>query len=151
MLKCDASRIRTEKTYYNDHHQKPEVIKHCEGYIENLKKLQKQMKVWKVLSEKDEKEYMKRREWSPYKSVMSVGERCLINNIPVFAHHVDDQGGWEKKPTFHPTFVPVPKPTLDEWSCQYKHGYEEYKCNLELREYGQDKIIYHSGDNPSSL
>jgi len=39
MIKCKASRCDTNKTYYNDHHQKPEVIKHRTQYIQDVKRL----------------------------------------------------------------------------------------------------------------
>ena len=68
-------------------------MKHQEGYIKNLKKLQKRMEVWKNLTEKEEKEYLLRHEWSPYKNAMPVGKRYVVNDNVMFAHHMDDQDG----------------------------------------------------------
>ena len=93
---------------------------------------------------------MKRREWSPFKVVMPVGEKCCVDGKTVYVHHVDDQGGWEHQATLHPKFIPGPKPKKYKWECEWKHSYENCKCHLELREYGQDESIYYSGDNPSS-
>ena len=150
MKKCEASRTDTQKTYYNDHHQKPDVIAHRHSYISNLRKLQKRMRVWKILSEVEEKKYLEKREWSPYKLAMAIGERCEVDGKIVYAHHIDDQGGWQNYAVLHPNFVPGPKPPEDEWKCEWKHDYARCKCHLELREYGQDESTYHSGDNPSS-
>ena len=50
----------------------------------------------------------------------------------------------------HSLFKPGIKSTVDNWKCEFKHTYSQCKCHLELREYGQDEIIYHSGDNPAS-
>ena len=95
MRKCNATRTDTNKTYYNDHHQKPEVISHRHEYITKLRKLQKRMRLWKVLLEAEQSRYMQKREWSPYKEAMPVGEQCKLEGKVVYAHHIDDQGGWE--------------------------------------------------------
>ena len=108
------------------------------------------MKVWKNLTEEEEEQCTILCEWSPCKNAMPVGERCVVNNKVMFAHHMDDQDGWEKNPSFHPLFSPGPKPAIEQWNCEFKHEYEKCKCHLELREHGQDESVYHSGDNPSS-
>ena len=45
MNKCKAGRCSTKKTYYNDQHQKSDVIKSRVQYIETLERLQKRMRV----------------------------------------------------------------------------------------------------------
>ena len=56
----------SNKTYYNDHHQHPEVIEHRDNvYIAWIKKLQKRMKVWKWLTEDEEEEYFKKKRMVP--------------------------------------------------------------------------------------
>ena len=81
---------------------------------------------------------------------MAIGERCEVDGKIVYAHHIDDQGGWQNYAVLHPNFVPGPKPPEDEWKREWKHDYARCKCHLELREYGQDESTYNSGDNTSS-
>ena len=50
MKKCKSGRCNTKKTYYNDQHQKADVIKSRVQYIETLERLQKIMRVWVILS-----------------------------------------------------------------------------------------------------
>ena len=35
------------------------------------------MRVQKVLTFDQEQEYLKKREWSPYKAAMAIGEQCI--------------------------------------------------------------------------
>jgi len=38
---------------------------------------------------------------------MPIGERCVLpQNQIVYAHYIDDQGGWELHAQLHPLFVP---------------------------------------------
>ena len=114
MKKCGGGRMDSKKTYYNDHHQNPEVIEHREKYIGTIKKLQKRMRVWKLLTEDEEEEYLKKREWSPLKEAMPVGEKVEVDGKIVFVHHIDDQEGWFKDAQLHPLFKPGKKPNSDE-------------------------------------
>ena len=150
MKKCGGGRMDTKKTYYNDHHQDTEVIKHREVYIATIKRLQRRIRVWKLLSEEEEAKYLLKREWSPLKDVMPLGERIELDGKVIFAHHIDDQEGWNRDAQLHPLFKAGEKPNVQDWKCDFKHTYENCKCYLELREYGQDESIYHSGDNPES-
>ena len=50
MKKCKAERCGTKKTYYNDQHQKPDVISHRDEYIKMLESLRYRMRVWVILS-----------------------------------------------------------------------------------------------------
>ena len=50
MIKCNATRMGTQKTYYNDHHENPEVIEYRLNYILTIRKLQKRMRVWVKIS-----------------------------------------------------------------------------------------------------
>ena len=84
------------------------------------------------------------------KEVMRVGERVEIDGKVVYVHHIDDQEGWFKDAQLHPLFKPGEKPSAEDWKCEYKHTYEQCKCHQEIREYGQDESIYHSGDVPDS-
>jgi len=54
----------TEKTYYNEHHENPEVITYQKDNIVILKKLQRRMRVWKVMSDNEEKNYLIKRNCS---------------------------------------------------------------------------------------
>ena len=150
MIKCKAGRCDTKKIYYNDQHQKKEVIEHRELYIETLCRLDRRMRVWVILSKDEEEEYLKCREKSPFPTAMPLGEEVVINSIPKYVHHMDNQGGWEDNPVLHPLFQPGPKPPEEDWKCSIGHSYDLCDCHLELREYGQDESIYRSGDHPSS-
>ena len=150
MKKVGAGRMDTKKTYYNDRHQDSVVIKHRNVYINTLKKLQKRMKVWKVLSESEEEKYLKTRDWSPLKDIMPISEKVNVDSKVLYVHHIDDQEGWYKDAQLHPLFKPGKKPSIQDWRCEFKHAFEVCKCHLELREYGQDESVYNSGDNPSS-
>merc|ERR1711972_639534 len=77
MKKCGGSRMDTKKSYYNDQHQDPEVVRYRQKYIESIMELKKRMKVWHLLSEKEEEKYMKTREWFPMKDVMPIGGNAL--------------------------------------------------------------------------
>ena len=83
------------------------------------------------------------------KEVMPVGEKVEIDGKVVYIHHIDDQEGWFKDAQLHPLFKPGEKPSSDDWKCEFKHTYKDCKCHLEIREYGQDESIYHSGDVPA--
>ena len=83
------------------------------------------MKVWKLLSEDEENEYLKKREWSPLKEAMPVGEKVEVDGKIVFIHHIDDQEGWFRDAQLHPLFKPGEKPSADEWKCDFKHTYEQ--------------------------
>ena len=93
---------------------------------------------------------MLRRKWLPFKDVMAEGEKCEVEGVTVYVHHMDDQEGWKKEAVLHPLFKVGVKSHVDDWRCEFKHEYDTCKCHLELREYGQDESVYHSGDNPSS-
>ena len=93
---------------------------------------------------------MLRRQWSPFKDVMAEGEKCEVEGVTVYVHHMDDQEGWNKEAVLHPLFKVGVKSHVDDWRCEFKHEYDTCKCHLQLREYGQDESVYHSGDNPSS-
>jgi len=108
------------------------------------------MRLWKVISEDEEKKYLIKRNWSPMKDIMPVGENFTIGDSVVFVHHINNQEGWWKDATLHPSYTPGTKPAEGEWKCDFKHTYKNCKCHLELREYGQDDSVYNSGDNPSS-
>ena len=142
--------MSTKKTYYNDHHENPEVIAYRLKYIKTLKELYTRMRVWKILSEKEELEYLLCREWSPVKEVMPMGEEVTIDGRKCFVHHIDDQEGWRKDAVLHPLFTPGEKPLPEDWTCNFNHSYENCMCHCKLREYGQDESTYHSGDNPTS-
>lgn len=93
MKKCCCHRMGTEKHYYNYHHDNPEVITYRKDYIATLKKLQRRMQVWKVISDDEEKNYLIKCNWSPMKDIMPVGEKFTIDDSVVFVHHIDDQEG----------------------------------------------------------
>ena len=149
MLKCNAGRCDTKKTYYNDHHQHPDVIAHRLQYISVLKQLQRRMRVWVVISASEEARYRLLRSKSSFPDVMPDGEELIVNEVTVFVHHMDDQDRWGDHPVLHPLFEPGDKPPKEEWSCDFGHDYEKCLCHLELREYGQDESVYRSGDHPS--
>ena len=77
---------------------------------------------------------------------MALGERVELDGKVVYVHHINDQEDWNKNAQLHPLFKPGIKHTVENWKCDYS----QYKCHLELREYGQDESIYHSGDNLAS-
>ena len=108
------------------------------------------MRIWVVLYNKKEESYLGCRSKSPYPAAIPLGEKVMIDNIPKYAHHMDDQGGREDNPVLHPLFEPQPKPQEEEWKCAVGHCYAKCLCHLEVREYGQDESIYRSGDHPSS-
>ena len=93
------------------------------------------MRVWKILSEAEEKN-LEEREWSPYKLAMPIGEQCEVDGNKVYTHHIDNQGGWENNTVLYPNFVPDLKPSENEWLCEWKHEYAHCKFHLEVREYG---------------
>ena len=150
MQNCDAMRMGSQKTYYNDHHENPEVIVYRINYIKILRKLQMRMKVWRIISEQEEEKYKTMRQWASFESAMPVGEEVIIDGVQKFVHHMDDQEKWSKDPVFHPSFEPGNKQTEDKWTCSFNHSYLKCKCHLELREYGQDESVYHSGDHPAT-
>ena len=114
MNKCGAGRTDCKKTYYNDHHQHPVVISFRKKYISLLEKLQRRMRVWKILSEQEENIYLEKRNLSPFKCVMHIGESVMIDDLNYYIHHIDDQEGWEKNPKFHPNFTPGIKPNEEK-------------------------------------
>ena len=52
------------------------------------------MRVWVILSKEEEDNYLKARSKSPYPTSMAVGEEVMIDDIPTYVHHMDDQGSW---------------------------------------------------------
>ena len=74
MLKCSAGRRDTKKTYYNNQHQNKEVLAHRDKYIETLRRLQRRMRVWVLLSSEEEAAYVERRRQSPVPDAMSLGK-----------------------------------------------------------------------------
>ena len=106
MKKCKAEQCGTKKTYYNDQHQKPDVIAHRDEYIKMLESLRYRMRVWVILSAAEEAKYLEFRWKSPLLAVMPVGEEITIDGIVKYVHHIDDHGGWEADPVFHPHFKP---------------------------------------------
>ena len=58
MKNCKAGKCNTKKTYYNDQHQKSDVIKSRVQYIETLERLQKRLRVWVVLSKVEQDNYL---------------------------------------------------------------------------------------------
>ena len=146
MLGCA---LRYQKTYYNDQHQKKEVIAHREEYIHTLQRLHWQMRVWVILSAKEEATYVERRQQSSVPDTMPLGEEVIVVGKQLFVRHTDDQEGWEASPVLHPKFEPGKKPTKEDWHCDFGHDYEGCRCHLEAREYGQDESVYRSGDHPS--
>ena len=84
------------------------------------------MRIWVVLSNNEEERYLECRSKSPYPAAMPLGEKVMIDNIPKYVHHMDDQGGWEYNPVLHPLFEPQPKPQEEEWKCAVGHCYA--KC-----------------------
>ena len=93
-----------KKTYYNDHHQHPVVISFRKYYILFIEKLQRRMRVWKILSEQEEDIYLEKGNLLPFKCVMPIEESVIINGLNYYIHHIYDQEGWEKNPQFHPNF-----------------------------------------------
>ena len=149
MKKCHARLMGTGKCYYNDQHQKVEVITHREEYIKTINLLQKRMRVWVVLSKADEDRYLGVRQMSSCPEAMPVGKGVVIDDVKKYVHHMDDQGCWADKPVLHPLFKPSTFPKEDKWVCEFGHSHATCRCHLELREYGQDESIYRSGDHPS--
>ena len=46
------------------------------------------------MSFEQEQAYLKKREWSPYKAAMPIGEQCVNSDSKiVYAHYIDDQAG----------------------------------------------------------
>ena len=91
MLKCSVARCDNKKTYYNDHHQKKEVIAHRKEYNETLTRLQQQMRAWVLLSSDEEAAYVERRRQSPDPDIIPLGEELIVDGKQVFVHHMDDQ------------------------------------------------------------
>ena len=91
MIKCGANRCGTEKTYYNNQHQSPEVLLYRKAFLSKLRCLQRRMKVWVILSVKEESKYIKFRESSLFPEAMAVGEEVVIDNQKQYTHHMDDQ------------------------------------------------------------
>ena len=80
--------------------------------------------------------------------MLPIGELVSIEGEEFTVRHMDDKDGWEKQSSLHPSFTPGMKPVLGEWACDI-HNYEECKCHLELREYGQDESIFCTGETSS--
>jgi hypothetical protein len=123
MMKCNAGRMGTGKTYYNDQHQKKEGIEHSEEYIRTLTWLHRRMRVWVVLSREEDK-YLKIRGKSALPEAMPIGKELVIDNVQKCVHHMDDQEGWEDHPVLHPLFKPRGKLIEGEWECEFGHSYE---------------------------
>ena len=87
-----------------------DVLKHRDENLATLTKRQRRMRVWIILSKKEEDNYLKARSKSSYLTSMPVGEEVMINDTPTYVHHIDDQGSWKNDPILHPQFIPVPKP-----------------------------------------
>ena len=43
-----------------------------------------------MLSEEEEAKYLLKREWSPLKDMMPLGERIELDGKVILAHHIDD-------------------------------------------------------------
>ena len=148
MHKCNAGRISNDKTYFNDHHNHPEVILYRNNLFRELLLLFRRMRVWYLATSKEQQLYMAGRELSEAKAMLPIGELVSIEGEEFTVHHMDDKDGWEEQPSLHPSFTPCMKPVLGEWGCDI-HSYEECKCHLELREYGQDESIFRTGETSS--
>ena len=146
----EIGRCNTKKTYYNDQHQKNDVIKSRVQCIETLDCIQKIMPVTVVLSKVEQDNYLDVREKSPFPISISVDEEVVVDNVSKYVHYMDDQGGWENNTVLHPLFQPGTKPQEEDWMCEFDHSYLLCLCHLEAREHGQDESIYRSGDQPSS-
>ena len=107
------------------------------------------MRVWVILSAAEEARYLEFQQKSPFPVVMPVSEEMNIDGIIKYIHHMDNHGGWEADPLFHPYFKPGVKPLEEDWDCSFRHDYTKCLCHLELQEYGQDESIYRSSDHPS--
>ena len=68
------------------------------------------MRVWVILSKEEEDNYLKAQSKPPYTTSMLVGKEVIIDDIPTYVHHMDDQGSWENDPILHPQFIPGPTP-----------------------------------------
>ena len=88
------TRCGTQKTYYNDQHQKVDVLKHRDENLASLTKRQRILSVWIILSKEEEDNYLKARSKSPYPTAMPVGEEVMIDDTPTYVHHMDDQVSW---------------------------------------------------------
>ena len=137
MMKCKSGQCNTKTIYCNDQHQKPEVNKDQEQYIETLEQLQRKMCVWVVLSKDEEDNYLECKRKSPLPTAMPLVKEVMIDNIPKYVHHIDDQGGWKNYPVLHPLFKPEPKPQEKEWKCGIGHSYDKCLCHLELWEHSK--------------
>ena len=73
-----------------------------------------------------------------------------VDGLNYYIPRIDEQEGWGEYPRLYPNFTPGLKPNEERWVCDFKHEYNNYKCHLELRKFGQDENVHHSGDNPSS-
>ena len=112
--KCNAGWMGTGKTYYNDQHQKREVIEHRREYTATLTRLQKRMRVWVLLSREEEDQYLAIRGKSSLPEAMPIGDEIVIDNVQKYMHHMDDQEDWEDHPVMHPLFKPSQKPREDK-------------------------------------
>ena len=74
MSKSKATRCGTQKTYYNDQHQKVDVLKHRDENPATLTKLQRRMRVWVILSKEEEDNNLNDRSKSPYPTSMPVSK-----------------------------------------------------------------------------
>ena len=124
MLKCSAGRCNTKKTYYNDQHQNQEVFAHRNVYIKTLRRLQRQMCVWVLLSSNEEAAYVERRRESPVPDAMPLEEELIVDGKQAFVRHMDNQERWEANPVLHPEFEPGLKPSREHWHCDFGHDYE---------------------------
>ena len=106
------------------------------------------MRVWYVATSKEQQLYMAGRELSEATAMLPIGELFSIEEEECTVHHMDDKDGWEKHSSLHPSFTHGMKPVLGEWACDI-HNYEECKCHLELREYGQDESIFRTRETSS--
>ena len=94
MLKCNAGRISNAKTYFNDHHNHPEVILYRENLFRELLLLYKRMRVWYFATKKEQQLYMEARDLSEAKAMLSIGGKIIIEGEEFTVHHMDDKEGW---------------------------------------------------------
>ena len=107
------------------------------------------MRVWYLASEKEQKQYMAVQQLSSTPKILPIGdEHTQADGDIVWIHHMDDEPSWLRDPVLHPCSLPTAKPSQSEWTCPF-HDYEVCRCHLELREYGQDKSIFRSGETSS--
>ena len=61
---------------------------------------------------------------SLFPEAIPVGKVVVIDDIPKYVHHMDDQGGWEDTPVMHSLFDLVGKLIKEKWQYEFGHLYE---------------------------